>query len=130
MRGAIGATRRVFRESLEFPGSVEGTVKFDKEICCALARAFKQNPPVVEELQQLVSVEKLKLFAEILDNTDEMKFVPSHEMRIVYAQIAKREIERIFAEDEDDEDLKCGHTFFEHFWALEVVLEKLQPTLQ
>ncbi len=43
----------MFRGSKEFPGSVEGTVKFDKEICCALERGFKRNPVVVKELEEI-----------------------------------------------------------------------------
>ena len=116
-----------FRESKEFPGSAEGTVKFDKETCCALERGFKNNPVVVKELEEVVGKEKMKTFAEILPNTDEMKFVPSEEMKTVYSQIAKRELERIEAEDEDDEDLLCGHSVEEHRQALATVVEKMEP---
>ena len=58
-----------------------------------------------------------------------MKFVPSEEMKTVYSQIAKRELERIDAEDEDDENLTCGHTVEEHRQALEVVVKKMIPTI-
>jgi len=117
------------KESLEYPGSVEGTVKFEKEVCCALERGFEKNPGVVDELKKTVGVKEMGIFIDILPNTDEIKFVPSEDMKLVYGQIAKRELERIEAEDEDDEDLTCGHTVNEHREALETVVEKMQPTV-
>jgi len=122
-----------FGGSKEFPESVEGTVKFNRETCCALERGFEKNPEVADELANIVGQDKAKLFREILantlspDNRPEMKFVPSEEMRIVYSQIAKRELERIEAEDEDDEDLLCGHSVKEHWRALKSVVEKMEP---
>ena len=118
-----------FRESQEFPGSVEGTVKFDKETCCALERGFEQNPSTVQQLKETMGPVKINNFVEILPNTDEMKFVPSEEMKTVYGQIAKRELERIATEDEDDEDLTCGHSVEEHQDALREVVEKMEPTI-
>ncbi len=117
----------MFRESKEFPGSVEGTVRFDKKTCCALERGFKHNPAVVKELEKIVGEPKIKIFIKILPNTDEMKFVPSEEMQTVYSQIAKRELERI--EAEDDEDLSCGHSVDEHREALMSVIKKMQPKI-
>ena len=117
------------KESLEFTGSVEGTVKFDKETCCALQRGFEQNPGVVQQLKELMGPVEVNKFVEILPNIDETNVVPSEEMKTVYGQIAKRELERIEAEDEDDEDLTCGHTVDEHREALETVVEKMTPTV-
>ena len=55
---------------------------------------------------------------------------PSEEMKTVYVQIAKMELERIDAEDEDDEDLICGHSVDEHRQALDpVVLQLLSHSL-
>lgn len=71
----------------------------------------------------------IKIFADILPNTDEMKFVPSDDMKTAYGQIAKRELERIDATDEDDEDLSCGHSVDEHKEALRLVLEKMEPSI-
>lgn len=125
----------MFRESKEFPGSVEGTVKFSKETCCALERGFEQNPEVVKQLEGIVGEKKAKLFKDILFNSlspkdrPEMKFVPSEEMKTIYSQIAKRELERIDAEDEDDEDLSCGHSVDEHKEALMSVVEKMEPRI-
>jgi len=125
----------MLRESKEFPGSVEGTVKFSQETCCALDRGFEKNPETAKQLAEIVGDEKVKLFKDILVNTlkpssrPEMKFVPSEEMQTVYGQIAKRELERIDAEDEDDEDLSCGHTINKHKKALESVVEKMEPKL-
>ena len=117
------------KKSLEYPGSVEGTVKFEKETCCALGRGFEQNPGVVQQLKELMGPVEVNNFIEILPNTDEMKSVPSEEMKTVYGQIAKRELERIEAEDEDDEDLTCGHTVDEHREALKAVVEKITSTI-
>jgi len=117
------------KESLEFPGSVEGTVKFEKETCCALQRGFEHNPGVVQQLKELMGPVEVNNFIEILRNTDEMKFVPSEAMKTVYGQIAKRELERIEAEDEDDEDLTCGHAVEEHIHALQKVVEKMEPAV-
>ena len=125
----------MFRESKEFPGSVEGTVKFEQEICCALERGFEQNPEVAKELASIVGEDKIKIFKDILfnsldpDSRPEIKFVPSEEMQMVYGQIAKRELERIEAEDEDDEDLSCGHSVDEHRDSLNSVIEKMEPTM-
>lgn len=105
------------KESLEFPGSVEGTVKFSKETCCALERGFQQNPGVVQQLKEMMGPVEVNNFIEILPNTDEMKFVPSEEMKTVYGQIAKRELERIEAESEDDKDLTCGHAIEDYIHA-------------
>lgn len=118
------------RGSEEFPGSVEGTVKFDEITCCALERAFEQNPKVVQRLEDITdNDEQMKLFKEILSSTDEIKFVPSEEMKTVYSQIAKRELERIDAEDEDDGDLVCGHSIADHQQALKSVVEKMEPAV-
>lgn len=118
------------RGSLEFPGSVEGTVKFGKETCCALKRGFEQNSNLVKRLADIIDDdEKMKLFEEILDDTDEMKFVPSEEMKTVYVQIAKKELERIKTEGEDDNDLSCGHSVFEHQEALKSVVEKMKSVV-
>lgn len=118
-----------FGESLEFPGSVEGTVKFDKETCCALGRAFKQNPGVAKELEAIVGEENMSNLTDILPHADEVTFNQSEESKMVYSQIAKRELERIDAEDEDDEDLTCGHTVEEHKEALREVVDKMGPTI-
>ena len=119
-----------FGESLEFPGSVEGTVKFDKETCCALERAFKQNPGVAKELEAIVGGEEnMRNLTDVLPHADELTFDQSEASKTVYGQIAKRELERIAAEDEDDEDLTCGHTVDEHQEALREVVEKMEPTI-
>ncbi|MEX2090861.1 MAG: hypothetical protein WD989_01860 [Candidatus Paceibacterota bacterium] len=115
------------KESLEYPGSVEGTVKFEKETCCALERGFEHNPGVVQELKKALGSQEVNMMVDILPNTEEMKFVPSENMKTVYGQIAKRELERIQAEDEDDEDLSCGHSVEDHIQALERVMEKMEP---
>lgn|SRR3989344_1746114 len=112
------------RDSLEFPGSVEGTVQFDKDTCCALKRGFEENSVLVEQLAKLVGEKNIKIFSDILSGTDEMKFVPSDDMKTAYSQVAKRELERIDATDEDDDDLSCGHSIDEHKEALGSVLEK------
>ena len=117
------------RDSLEFPGSVEGTVQFDKDTCCALKRGFEENSVLVEQLAKLVGEKNIKIFADILSGTDEMKFVPSDDMKTAYSQVAKRELERIEAEDEDDEDLSCGHSVDEHRDSLNSVIEKMEPTM-
>ena len=117
-----------FGESLEFPGSVEGTVKFDKETCCALERAFKQNPGVAKELEAIVGGEEnMRNLTDVLPHADELTFDQSEASKTVYGQIAKRELERIAAEDEDDEDLACGHSVDEHRQALQSVVEKMTP---
>ena len=125
----------MFRESKEFPGSVEGTVKFSQEACCALDRGFEKNPEVAKQLAKIVGEEKAKLFKDILFNTlkpssrPEMKFVPSEEMQIVYSQIAKKELKRIDDEEENDGDLSCGHSVEEHKDALMSVVEKMNPKI-
>ena len=116
-------------ESLEFPGSVERTVRFDKETCCALGRAFRQNPGVAKELEAIVGEENMRNFTDVLPHADELTFDQSEESKTVYGQIAKRELERIDKEDEDDEDLTCGHTVDEHQEALREVVEKMGPTV-
>ena len=124
------------RGSLEFPGSVEGTVKFDQETCCALGRGFEHNPSVVKQLEEIVGAEGVKVYKDILFNTldpknrPSMKFVPAQEaMKTVYGQIARRELERIEAESEDDEDISCGHTIDEHIIALQEVVEKMKTVV-
>ena len=124
-----------FKESKEFNVIAEGTVEFYKETCCALYRAFKKNPELVEQLKGIVGKEKIKLFANILFNSlaplkwPEMRFVPSEEMKTVYSQIAKRELERITTENEDDTDLSCEHTIDEHLTALGEVVKNMAPVI-
>lgn len=116
----------------EFPGSAEGTVRFDAETLCALERGLEQNPEVAKQLDEVVG-QKAKIFRDILSNTLDpehrapIKFVPNEEARTFYSQIAKRELERIDAEDEEDEDLSCGHSVDEHRRALESVVERMEP---
>jgi len=121
----------MFRESKKSPELVEIKITFDGETICALGRAFKKNPEVAKNLASVVGEENMKIFTDILTNTNEMeiKYDPSEELRTVYSQIAKRELERIEAEDEDDEDLSCGHSVDEHKEALALVIEKMQPTV-
>ena len=118
-----------FEESHEFPGSVKEAVKFDKETCCALERAFKQNPGVAKELEAIVGEENMRNLTDVLPHADEVTFDQSEESQTVYGQIAKRELERIDAEDEDDENLTCGHSVEEHQEALREVVEKMEPTI-
>jgi len=124
------------RGSIEFPGSVEGTIEFDEITCCALERGFEQNPIVVKQLEEIAGPDKVKLFKDILFNNlnpskrAPIKLVPAkEEVRTVYGQIAKRELERIDAEDEDDEDISCGHSILEHQWALSSIVEKMEPVV-
>ena len=122
------------KRSKEFPGSVEGTVRFDEETLCALEHGLDKNPEVAKELEEIVG-QKAKIFRDILSNTLNPKqrapiqFVPNEEARTFYSQISKRELERIDAEDEEDEDLTCGHSVDEHRRVLKVVVEKMQPTV-
>lgn len=118
----------MFKESKKFPESVDTKIRFDEETICALGRAFKQNPEVLKELTEVVGEQNMKIFTDILNNTNEMeiKYDPSEELKTVYGQIAKRELERIDAEDEDSEDLFCGHSVEEHKEALGSVVEKME----
>ena len=111
-------------------------VRFDVETMCALERGFEKNPEAAKELEGIVGERLVKLFKDILYNALDPKnrapitFVPGKdEAKIVYSQIAKRELERIDAEDEDDEDLSCGHTVEDHIHALQNVVEKMEPTV-
>ena len=121
----------MFRKFKKIPKAIERKITFDGETICALGRAFKKNPEVVRDLAGVVGEENMKIFTDILINTNEMeiKYDPSEELKTLYGQIAKRELERIEAEDEDDEDLTCGHTVDEHREALETVVEKMTPTV-
>lgn len=111
-------------------------IRFDAETMCALERGFEKNPEVAKELEEVVGEKLVQLFKDILFNTADPKrrapvtFIPEKkEANIVYSQIAKRELERIEAEDEDDEDLTCGHTIEDHIYALQNVVEKMGPTV-
>ena len=121
----------MFRKFKKIPKAIERKITFDGETICALGRAFKKNPEVVRDLAGGVGEENMKIFTDILINTNEMeiKYDPSEELKTLYGQIAKRELERIDAEDEDDEDLLCGHSVEDHKEALESVIEKMQPTI-
>ena len=104
---------------------MEGTVKFDKVTCCALKRAFGENAEVANQLGGMVGIKEIKLFKDILHNTDEMKFVPSEIMKIVYSQIAKQELKRIDEQMEGDDDLSCSHSVEKHKGVLRAVIEKM-----
>ncbi len=116
-------------KSEEIIDTVEGKFELDEEICCALDRGFEQNPGVVKQLLEVVSDESMKFYTDILANATEMKFVPTEEIKMVYSQIAKRELERIAEEGEGDEALTCGHSIEEHQLALMEALEKMEPTV-
>ena len=118
------------------PDLEERKVRLDRETLCALDRAFQQNPGVAKELEGIVGEDTVRIFKDILANTldpahrAEITFIPDkEEVRTIYGQIAKRELERIEAEDEDDEDLTCGHTVDEHREALETLVGKMNPTV-
>ena len=119
-----------FGGSKEFP-RIERKIKFDGETICALKRAFKKNPEVARNMADVVGEKNMKIFTDILTNTNEMeiKYDPSEELKTAYSQIAKRELERIDAEEEDDEDLVCGHSVDEHRQALREVVGKTEPTI-
>ena len=119
-----------FGGSKEFP-RVERKVKFDEETIRALKRAFKKNPEVARNMADVVGEKNIRIFTDILTNTNEMeiKYDPSEELKTAYSQIAKRELERIDAEEEDDEDLACGHSVDEHRQALREVVEKMELTI-
>ena len=123
----------MFKESKEFPGSVEGTVKFSRESCCALDRGLEMNMETAKQLAEVVGEEKARIFKDILFNTldpgsrPEMKFVPNEEAKVFYGQIAKRELKRIEEQEENDKDLSCGHSVKQHRMALESVVENLEP---
>lgn len=125
----------MYKESPESIKSPERIIKFEEETCCALERGFRQNPEVTKELTAIVGESKMANYRNIvLFGIDpkikaENKFVMSDEIRTVYSQIAKRELERIEAEDEDDGDLLCGHSADEHKEALEGVVGIMEPTI-
>ena len=114
-----------FEKPEQYVESIEGTVEFGEEACCALRRAFEQNPGVVGDLETIAGDAKSKLF----DEANEVGFIPSDEAKIVYSQIAKRELERIETYAENDDDISCGHTIDDHIWALKDVVNKMEPTI-
>lgn len=124
------------RESHEAPEEIFRNLELNEDIRCALRRAFEMNPEVVKELQIIVkSPVKFDFLREVLrDSTDNegggiATLKPFDEAETVYSQIAKRELERIEAEGEGDEDLVCGHTVDEHEDALRMVLGKFEPAI-
>ncbi len=116
-------------ESRGFIKSKEGTIGFDRESRCALIRGFEQNQAVVRELKKIVEEREVEFFAKILSDSVEDRYIISDEMKTIYGQVAKRELERIDAEDEDDDDLLCGHSVEEHQEALRSVVEKMEPAV-
>lgn len=116
------------KESLELSGSVEGATEFEEETSCALERGLEKNPELVGELAEMIGADKLKKFMSIALDHDK-KFVPSEEMKTVYVQVAKREVERILDEDEEDEDLTCDHSVDEHIKALRELIDEMKPTI-
>lgn len=125
------------KEMFKIPPSVEELerkkIVFDEETICALGRAFDKNPGAARELEEIVGQEKVRLSKEILVNTGSggitMKYEPEQGFKTVYGQIAKRELERIEEESEDDENLNCGHTIEDHIYALQDVVEKMSQTV-
>ena len=115
--------RSLNRSSQEFPGSIEGTIKFDALSCCALKHAFDRNPETVDQLKEIVPNDKLKIFSDVLTNTDEMNFVPTEEMKVVYFQLAKKEVSRLGSMGNLIQvDLDCSHTVADHIKVLENVI--------
>lgn len=103
------------------------TVIFTKEMCCALQSGFVLNPALVEQLEDMIGKDRVRIFSQILPNTNEMeiKYDPSEELKTVYGQIAKKEIERIKAEHQLN--LTCGHSVCGHIEALNFLVAKLNP---
>jgi len=115
-------------ESIE--GSMEGGIEFDETACCALERAFEQNPEVTRRLEDILDDdENFGSFRIMLKSAEGIKFIPEDNMKTVCSQIAKRELERINVEGEGDGDLGCGHTVSEHIEALNYIVEKMEPTI-
>lgn len=117
-------------ESQELIEPTSEVFEFDEEARCALERGFEQNPAVVKELTKIVKEKEMDFLIKALSKMNEYEgLIVYDHMRMVYGQIAKRELERIKAEDEADNDITCGHTVDEHQEALRAVLEKTEPTI-
>ena len=113
-----------FVESME--SSVETGMEFDEVACCVLNRAFEKNPEVTKRLEDIVDDDEIfGSFRRMLEGSENIKFTPEDNMKTVRSQIAKRELERINSEDEDDKDLECGHSVDDHVSALEYIVEKM-----
>ncbi len=117
------------RESHELAHPAEGAIELGRDVCCALDRSFEMNPELKKELGKIVGENEIKFFEKLVMTDDARHLIMSDEMKTAYSQIAKRELERIAAEDEDDDDLLCGHTVDEHQNALKFVLEKMEPAV-
>ena len=79
----------MLKESKKIPEAIERKIKFDGETICALGRAFRKNPEVAKNLEEVVGEKNIKIFSDILINTNEMeiKFEPSEELKIAYGEL-------------------------------------------
>lgn len=113
------------RELPELEGGLDGTIKFDKDICCALERAVNQNPKTVKRLEDIIdNDDEVAGFKGMLSHP-EIDFEPSEDMKMFYSQLATKELDRIDAEGEKEDDLICGHSTAEHQDALKMVVDKM-----
>jgi len=118
-----------YRESEQFIEPLE-RIEFSDKTFCALKRGFEENPGLVGELERTVGKEEVKFYFEIVEEMENSpNLVKSYNIGKVYSKIAERELERISAEDEDDDDLSCEHTVEDHQEGLREVLKILKQTI-
>ena len=99
-------------------------VKLDRAETCALAHGFAKNPKAVSQLMELVEKKKLKLSADVLIRSANLKFPHDDEIETAFYQIAAMELKRL----EGGVRFECTlrlHSLEEHKKALQSVIEKL-----
>lgn len=99
-------------------------VKFNELECCALCKAFEDNPNLVVEFDEFIPGNRMEIYQEILINTSGMRFTLTGEAADVYRSFAVVEIKRV-KELNQNERLLCGHTVGEHVKSLGMVVEKM-----
>lgn len=110
-------------------GMIEGAVEIDEVVWCALKHAFEVNPEAVKKLEEGMRVKDMDILRSAFDGVERMRITPSDKMKTVYSQIAKKELERMEAGKDDDDDLSCGHSREDHEESLRMIVEKMSGTV-
>ena len=106
-------------EEDDFP-SVPGTIRFDRAACCALWMAWHENERADIKLIEALGEDEVSTFIEVLPNSNELKFVPTEDMKLFYNQLARVELRRLA---EHPNKFACHqHTLNEHKIALNKVI--------
>ncbi len=100
------------------------TVEFNELECCALCKAFEENPQLIAEFDKFMPDDRIEIYQEILVNTSGMRFPLTDEAADIYRSFALSELKRL-GELDQNKQLSCAHLVSKHIKSLQAVVKKM-----